>query len=822
MRLKKIDVCVMLLLVITIAVLGSLLGARASSAVDVYVNAEKWPMWPEPYVRINERDITEPAMFLSIGREVVPWTYFGDTTVDSNNYVKLVGANFYVTVEKFTYDYEYDPEENKIKKVKRILSYVTTPPTISDEDDLFMIAQNSHVDTTSVSDIAYNLREIAVFPEYVSNWITYTVDSEDVQVANESFLADRSVDEYVYINDWKDFLVRDLAYLNLPGVDSADVVYADSGHAPPQVVWPYDPWLFSFRAKTGYYADEIPEKWKNRYVCLWPTNQGALHAYEVYNVEEPDSTPYASRTWLAVPEPSFRQAIYEQLKKAYGNDYMRFTVLDGPITIRDVKINGEWRRILVGVTGEGTKQLPKPQDAWTTLNQSDYDPTTSSPTLQNGGRVFGVYAFDITDLGETADTNTLKPLWSVTTVSYGTSAKVFSDYYPQNNTGADKSEYAAYANMLFSVSKPVIGYTRDENGNMKWHVVILGVEKPDANNNHKYMWLDVDPQDGHVISQGYFYNPAKGDYEALEDASFVEEGDFTPEEVERAFPSRILPAFPPPDAEYQEPLLSDIYVQLSNGGLYRWNLLYEGSDANPKWIVTLKSERGDNIAPPLTDFDITHVYGDNPSAYHTYFAGNVLLRNVSGNASLDTETLVILDLTELQSMSIEERSSVKVPPGQDGTVVSSKESHILVVQLELQKGTSSTYSKNVLASPVFINNRLFLAIYEMSTKGQGNNPNYSEVSRLYVFNFAPLMGSGNVQQLQEAQVVDDQIEGDYFDVENVEAAMMFVDSLGNLVMLDQEGNVIGDPIPTGLTLNTDPPDPDLDNRGVKLVYWKKS
>jgi hypothetical protein len=123
---------------------------------------------------------------------------------------------------------------------------------------------------------------------------------------------------------------------------------------------------------------------------------------------------------------------------------------------------------------------------------------------------------------------------------------------------------------------------------------------------------------------------------------------------------------------------------------------------------------------------------------------------------------------------------------------------------------------------VFINNRLFLAIYEMSTKGQGNNPNYSEVSRLYVFNFAPLMGSGNVQQLQEAQVVDDQIEGDYFDVENVEAAMMFVDSLGNLVMLDQEGNVIGDPIPTGLTLNTDPPDPDLDNRGVKLVYWKKS
>jgi len=814
MRPKKIDVCVMLLLVITIAVLGSLLGARASNAADVSVNAGKWPVWPEPYVRINERDITEPAMFLSIGREVVPWTFFGDTTVDSNNYIKLVGANFYVTVEKFTYDDVGD---------KQILSYETIPPTITDEDDLFMIAQNSHVDTTSVSDIAYNLRETAVFPEYVSNWITYTVDSEDVQVANESFLADRSADKYVYINDWKDFLVKDLAYLNLPGVDSADVVYADSGHAPPQVVWPYDPWFYSFRTETGYYADEIPEKWKNRYVCLWPTNQGALHAYEVYNVEEPDSTPYVNRTWLAVPEPSFRQAIYEQLKKVYGNDYMRFTVLDGPIIIRDVKINGEWRRILVGVTGEGTKQLPKPQDAWTTLNQSDYDPSTSSPTSQDGGRVFGVYAFDITDLEETADTNTLKPLWSVTTVSYKTSAKEFSDYYPQNNTGVGKSEYAAYANMLFSVSKPVIGYTRDENGDMQWHVVILGVEKPDENNDYKYMWLDVDPQDGHVISHGYFYNPAKGDYEALEEASFVEYGDFTPEELERAFPSRILPAFPPPDAEYQEPLLSDIYVQLSNGGLYRWNLLHEGSDTNPEWIVTLKSERGDNIAPPLTDFDITHVYGDNPGAYHTYFSGNVLLRSVSGEASLDAETLVILDLTELQSMSIEARSSIKVPPGQDGAVVSSKESYILVVQLELQKGTSSTYSKNVLASPVFIDNRLFLAIYEMSTKGQGNNPNYSEVSRLYVFNFAPLMGSGNVQQLQEAQVVDDQIQGDYFDVENVEAAMMFVDSLGNLVMLDQEGNVIGDPIPTGLRLSTEPPgNPGEENRGVRVVYWKKN
>ena len=97
------------------------------------------------------------------------------------------------------------------------------------------------------------------------------------------------------------------------------------------------------------------------------------------------------------------------------------------------------------------------------------------------------------------------------------------------------------------------------------------------------------------------------------------------------------------------------------------------------------------------------------------------------------------------------------------------------------------------------------------------------ISRLYTMLFGSMMGSGNVQHLEEAEVVDGNIVGDYFDYSNVEAAMMFIDSLGNLVLLDSEGNVIGDPIPTGLDLaqgEGSGGSGESPNSGTTIVYWK--
>lgn len=792
---------------------GLLMAAGGGSVAQepVEVDLQGWPMWPEPTIRINDLDINEPATFLSIGREIVPWPFFGPTTEGTDGYINLLGADLFFTIEEFTYD---------AQGRKSITAYRTVRPRVLPSDDLFMVLGNTTLAAGGLANEEIiegywdgvtlpGLQGVAVVPGYEGDWITYEEETDGetylVEVANESFKADQTETPHEYLDDWKDFLVE------AQHIGAGDFVFADSGHAPPQMIWPYDPWLYAYRTKTGY--DSGPAAWADRYVCFWPTNQGALHAFEAYNVDIANSTPYVNRTWLAVPDSSFRQSVYHELRKAYGDGYKRLTVLDGPVTVRDVQINGVWKRIAVGTTGIGNKQLPKPQDAWTGLDQSEHDPSNGPPSVSDKGRVFGVYAFDVTDLEETATTGTLKSLWSVANVFYQTNEKTFSDYYVENNTGAAKADYAEYADMRFSVSKPLMGYTKDGSGDKTWHVIILGVDKDD-----RYLWLDVKPEDGSVRRSGYFVNAYTGNAETIESASYMEIGDLSAEEVENLFPSRILSAFPPPDSDYREPILSDVYVHLSNGGIYKWDLNPE--ETEPEWIVTLRSERGGEIAPPLTDFDISHLNGS------TYLATNVLLRNVKGAAYLDTEALVILNLTEIEGLSLEERYTMKVPPGQEGTAATSKEDqpYLLVVQLELQHGVSTTESKTVLASPVFIDKRLFLAFYELSRQGMGKNPNYSMISRLYTFLFEPMMGAGNVQHLDEAEVVDGEILGDYFDLENLEAAMMFVDSLGNLVLLDSEGNVIGEPIPTGLELAQDEGGGTgpYSDPGVHLVYWKTS
>lgn len=756
---------------------------------EITVDTQKWPMWPEPSRQINEIPLQEPATFLSIGREVVPWPFFGDTTVDNDGYMYLVGSDLFFTIEEFTISDD----------AKAITGYSTVRPAISQADDLFMVLGNTTWKNPTNSWIRPELTAASVFPEYQGDWIRYG-DLDVTEVPNENFLARFPFDDQeTYLNAWRNFLIQNQY------IGDEDFPFVDSGHAPPQMIWPVDPWLYSYRSKTGY--ESGPAAWKDRYVCFWPTNQGALQAFEAYNVDVPDSTPYVNRTWLAVPNPSFRQAVYSELRKTYMEGSRRMTVLDGPVTIRDVEIDGQWSRIAVGTTGIGTKQVPKPQDAWETLRQSDYNPTTAAPTVSESGkgRAFGVYAFEVTELGETPTEDALETLWSVSNVSFTTSARSFSVNLPENSSGAEPSEYAAFADLKFSVSKPLIGYTKDGSGNRTWHAVILGVDESD-----RYKWIDADPTDGSVRRTGYFINGYTGNAERVEVFDSVTYGSLTGEEVENVFPSRILSAFPPSDSEYQEPLLSDVYVHLSNGAVYSWDLNPE--ETAPEWIVTFRCERGGQIAPPMTDFDISYVEGS------TYIATNAFVRNVQGQAEQDTEALIIANLTNIAKLSAEERNSITVPPGREGSVIDASNTDLMVLQLEGLHGAYSPDSKTVLASPVFIAKRLYLAFYELTRTGRKFN-----ASRLYAIDF--LNHEGKNSQISEASTADELAEGkERYDFTNEEAVMMFVDSQGNLVLLDADGNVIGQPIPTGLELAQDEATGTgtgpFSGPGVHLVYWK--
>ncbi len=775
-------------------------------------DASQWPMWPEPNKQIQSLPVFEPATFLSIGREVVPWPFFGETTVDANKNIKIVGSELVFTIEQYSVDYVNN------EPIKSLSGYVTLSPSSTASDPLFVVKNG----VTEVLDGSFNegfvpnMQDISVFPVFNDTWFSYGTPPDVVDVANESLLADRGTDQEIHFKNWKDFLGENLRINN-------EYFFADSGHAPPHMIWPFDPWLYSYRAKTGYNAP--PVAWKNRYVCMWPTNQGALQVFEVNNVGVPDTNPSVNRSWMVVPNPALRQSVYHELRKAFSGEYWRLTVLDGPVTVRDVEINGQWRRIVVGTTGMGTKQVPKPQNAWTKLEQSDVNPSgIPDQTETEKGRVFGVYAFDITDVGYPLGINqTPTPLWSVTSINFDTSA--ITPYQkclvetPNGIVDVDQSnaDYGAFTKMDFSVSKPLIGYTRDANNNRKWHVIILGIEKA----TNKYFWLNLNPEDGKVLDSGYFFNTSTSSQDKLikvytkknpqpSDLLFVEE------ELENLNPSRILAAFPPQESSYSEPLLSDVYVYLSNGSLYRWDVNESTSNSNPQFIVSFINNNG-QPASPLTDFDITYSNGD------TYLAANVAL-TYNGGSDHETEGLIIANLSKLTS----DQSSF-TPPGLDGTRIQVTDSGgdivLEVVQLQGDTGSYSPDGKTVLASPVFVGGRVYLSFYELvAGQGKGNSFN---ASRLYVIDF--LKNRQKNSTLTEASNLEDMGpdgDGEYFDFEERKATIMFIDSQGNLTIVfedpDAQGNITAS-VPTGLEPYTGgEPGEETEWSGSNfgVVYWK--
>ncbi len=314
------------------------------------------------------------------------------------------------------------------------------------------------------------------FPEYRDGWLNSTSNEE--------------LDPGASIAGGKTFLTGRI----FP--NSAERGFsADCSHAPPHMVWPEDPWLKGYGVG-GYRA---LEKWKDRTACLWPTNQGGPPGLR-------DSRgrllSLCGQDMHRSAAPALQQSIYHEVRKAYHGSSYRLTVLDGPVTVRDVEIGGEWRRVAVGTTGIGTRQALKPSDAWNKLGQNTKDTPSQVPTMQDPGCIFGVYAIDITDLEPSAASNSIVPLWSVTASSFTTSAAASSGVRVENGGGG--GSYSAFGDLKFSVSKPLVGYTVDGSGNRHWHAIILGVDS-----SNRYKWLDLDIADGSVRRSGYSQKPAE-------------------------------------------------------------------------------------------------------------------------------------------------------------------------------------------------------------------------------------------------------------------------------------------------------------------------
>jgi len=241
------------------------------------------------------------------------------------------------------------------------------------------------------------------------------------------------------------------------GYIDSSLVFADSGHAPPLPVYAEDNWLTKFvkpylYGKYGVNYRIIPADWENKVMVFLPTNQGSLNAFQVVNTTTETTI---KREWSLMPRPAFRQAPYHQAY--YWNSstsnpfYSRLTVLDGPVSVRDIFVDEsgtkKWKRILIGTTGSGTQQKNKPETAWVKEGESSAPSAIPNPIL-NPGRIWGIYAIDITD--------PLNPisLWSVSNVFYDRQNETESDdvsFRVKNGITVSPNNYSDYKNIKFSV-----------------------------------------------------------------------------------------------------------------------------------------------------------------------------------------------------------------------------------------------------------------------------------------------------------------------------------------------------------------------------------
>ena len=708
----------------------------------------KWPLWPRTSSNAN---VWEPYSFTSIGRDVVSWVTFEPML--NNPFFWLSDLRFVIR----TGELQYASVRPGFDRISQQYKYIAA-------DDLRSFP-------SSLEDIQDDLREYAVIPSFESNWMTFTENDVPQVFPNQDFS-----DSWFSFNDWMDFLRGDAGFK-----------LEDSGHAPPLTMWAEDSWLTLFVDRNSVPSAWIDENGKGKVFVFLPTNQGVLNCFEIS--DDPDNAG-ADRVWSLTPFPAFQQTVYNQVYPHQSNGkFSRLTLLDGPVYVHDLQDkNGKWKRILVGSTGLGTEQVNKLGTAW--IAEGAPAPG-ASPGITGDSQVFGIYAIDVTDPLDP------QPLWSVTNIncirSGGATVKRLDIVSPRVDTGS--ADFAAYEDVNFMTSKPLIGFTETSEGSRTWHLLLVTIDK-----EGQYLWINADPLTGEVLTSGNFVGFQGEPLECLpgEDTRRIPSGF----NHENWYPSRILAAYP---GEGGLPVLSDVYIYLSNGTFYSWDLngydwRYVGSTApKPSKIFNVYTNPSHQIpAPPITDFDIAYIGGD------TFLAATAPLTYPGYGQSHDTYGLLIINLSRIQREGITELNT-QGAQGQSGdTKLRLLETGVAMIQLQTGHGAHAYDFEQLAASPIFVDYRLFQALYSTD----------ATLSRLYTLDMAYIAGltrkKGNVSLPDDA----------YLDDPDNAFTAMFVDSEGNLVILDEEGNVVKvledvlnfDETGTGAG--------STGSSGVTAIYWK--
>jgi len=228
-----------------------------------------------------------------------------------------------------------------------------------------------------------------------------------------------------------------------------------------------------------------------------------------------------------------------------------------------------------------------------------------------------------------------------------------------------------------------------------------------------YRWYDFDPITGAEKGKGVFDGSESGSKsKSGSESESVDLINGVPSEL--YYPSRILAAFPPNGAS---PTLSDVYVYLSNGCLYYWNV-QRGEP--PKKLLKLYVQSTKKGLPPVGDFDIAYVREN--GELHTYFAAT-LYRDLRGGNPHDSFILFVMDLTSIRDIEPPDiKMQRELGQGGDALIyhVKNDEASYSYIPLETDQGNAPKFNR-LVSNPVFVGGKLYLAAYSSE----------SDMSRLY-------------------------------------------------------------------------------------------
>lgn len=639
---------------------------------------DNWTVWPQPSY---QGPGYAPLSFTLINRNILAWVESNKTATSSVWGATLKMVDFSVS-----------------ESVKQVELPSTQRYRYSTQSNTAMSLLDAGA-KSAMTDTRF------IIPLYVENWLTLEGPVETI--ANQQF-TNATVGGWV--GYWITF-IKESTKAGLP--------LSDTGHASPVVTWPDNAWL---NALDGYkdYSEGLESSYNAHggAVIFLPTTDGVIHAFDV----DPDKDGFFTEIWGAMPLSSFLTGIYQEMHKRTKNLALhpRIPSLGAPILVHDLEDGeGGWLRLLAGATGEGVGLATKAGEAWDAETGRAASDVLGSPAAISG-HAAGVFALDITDISY----NGIRQKWSVSNIDLGegegfldlvssATGNIWTKTSYADITGGSLPAFSGYRTLRMSLSRPVMGYTGTST--RTWHMVLLGIDT-----DSKFRLYDIDPLTGELFGT-------------------TQLNEVAPTGTEIDLPSKIGAIVPWGE---RTPKLEEIYMYLSNGSFYGWDL-NAGSSPQSLLDVEFKLQGEYYNAEVVQDFDGTFLEVDGEP--HRFVAFVVRLQKAgAGQGGGIIYAAILVDVTKLKSEgSLPQELEIGTHWGQTNVFVTESTS-VQSMYLAEQMHGNEAYP---VSAPFFYDGKLIIA----ATGYQSTGSDRGDYGKIFIAD--PLTGDVQTETFRDTRLV---------------------------------------------------------------------